>query len=377
MRLPAHIPRYLPENSHFQPVWMCGCRRVQTRFQTRFQTVWFCVLGGAILAGMLRALYSANGEKPREVGTEAEIARLHHSGEGCLWVDLEAPTDTERGLLDRVFKFHRLAIENCMAASNHPRIDDYGDYLYLVFHGVVASKSGVLTGQSRISLVEVDIFLGARFLITYHAGNQSSVDAVRRKCLEVEGAMQRGPDRILAEILDLMADEFVGLMERMDIEIDTIEDRLFKHASRPALREIFSLKKDVLYLRRVVNPQREVLNRLARSDHKVVSREEAVYFRDVYDHIYRVSELLESFRDVLTGAMEVYLTVVANRTNDIMKILTVFSIILMSASFVAGLYGMNVPLPGEKFEGAFYLLLGGMTGLGLALFFFFRKRRWV
>lgn len=326
---------------------------------------------------MLRALYSANGEKPRELTTEAEIARFHQAGEGCLWVDLEAPTDAERGILDRVFKFHRLAIENCMAASNHPRIDDYGDYLYLVFHGVVPTRGGMLTGQSRVTMVEVDIFLGPRFLVTYHAGAQISVEGVRRKCLEVEGAMQRGPDRILAEILDQLADEFVSLMETMDDEIDAVEDRLFKHASRPALREIFSLKKDVLYLRRVVNPQREVLNRLARTDHKAVSREEALYFRDVYDHIYRVSELLESFRDVLTGAMEVYLTVVANRTNDIMKILTVFSIILMSASFVAGLYGMNVSLPGDKFEGMFYLLLGGMVGLGLALFFFFRKRRWV
>jgi magnesium transporter len=124
-------------------------------------------------------------------------------------------------------------------------------------------------------------------------------------------------------------------------------------------------------------PQREVLNRLARAEHKAVSKEETVYFRDVYDHIYRVSEMLESFRDVLTGAMEVYLTVVANRTNEIMKVLTVFSILLMTGSFVAGLYGMNVPLPGQAAPASFWLLLGGMGGLGVILFFFFRKRRWV
>jgi len=104
----------------------------------------------------------------------------------------------------------------------------------------------------------------------------------------------------------------------------------------------------VLHLRRVVNPQREVLNRLARAEHKAVSKEETIYFRDVYDHLYRVSEMLESFRDVLSGALEVYLTVVANRTNEVMKVLTVFSIIIMSASFVAGLYGMNVPIRGLR-----------------------------
>jgi magnesium transporter len=328
----------------------------------------------------VRALYSAVGEQPVEVGTEAEISRLHRLGQGCLWVDLEAPSDEERGILERVFGFHRLAVENCLASSNHPRIDDYGDYLYMVFHGVVAAKGGVLTGGSRVGLVEVDVFLGPRFLLTYHAGTQSAIAAVRRKCQEVQDAMKRGPDRLLAELLDHMADEYVDLMEQLDEEIDTVEDRLFKHAPRPALREIFSLKKDVLHLRRVLNPQREVLNRLARSESKVVSKEETIYFRDVYDHIYRVSEMLESFRDVLTGAMEVYLTVVSNRTNEIMKVLTVFSIVLMSASLLAGLYGMNVPLPGAPGEGsraAFYALLGIMVGAAGALFLFFRKRRWI
>jgi magnesium transporter len=205
----------------------------------------------------------------------------------------------------------------------------------------------------------------------------TAVEAIRKKCAEVKGMMRRGPDRLLAELLDHLADEYVEFMERLDDEIDGLEDRLFKHASRPALREIFSLKKDVLHLRRVVNPQREVLNRLARAEHKAVSREETVYFRDVYDHIYRVSEMLESFRDVLTGAMEVYLTVVANRTNEIMKVLTVFSIILMTGSFVAGLYGMNVPLPGQSWPPSFWLLLCGMGASGVALFSFFRKRRWV
>jgi magnesium transporter len=166
-------------------------------------------------------------------------------------------------------------------------------------------------------------------------------------------------------------------METLDDEIDGLEDRLFKHASRPALREIFSLKKDVLKLRRVVNPQREVLNRLARSEHKAVSKEETIYFRDVYDHLYRVSEMLESFRDVLSGALEVYLTVVANRTNEVMKVLTVFSIIIMSASFVAGLYGMNVPIPGGASPKMFWILLGLMAALSLVLLVFFKRRRWI
>jgi len=174
-----------------------------------------------------------------------------------------------------------------------------------------------------------------------------------------------------------VAEEYMGVMEGLDSEIDTLEDRLFRHASKPALREIFSLKKDVLHLRRVVTPQREVLNRLARAEHKAVSKEETIYFRDVYDHIYRVSEMLESFRDVLSSSLEVYLTVVANRTNEVMKVLTTFSIILMTASLIAGIYGMNVPLPAQGHRAAFYVLMGSMAASSVMLLLFFRKRKWI
>lgn len=326
---------------------------------------------------MLKAIYARPGQKPVRTTSEEEIARFHKEGQGCLWVDLESPTDAERGILERVFAFHGLAIDNCVAQSNHPRIDDYGEYYYLVVHGVAALRGTSVPGEPRVRLKEIDIFLTPTALVTYHAGVESAVEKVHAKCSEVDYLMARGPDRLLAEILDLVAEEYVGIMERLDMEIDALEDRLFRHASRPALREIFSLKKDVLHLRRVVNPQREVLNRLARADHRAVSKEDNVYFRDVYDHIYRVSEMLESFRDVLASAMEVYLTVVANRTNEVMKVLTTFSIILMTGALLAGVYGMNVPLPGQESKAAVYAILGIMAALSLGLLIFFRKRRWI
>ena len=326
---------------------------------------------------MLKAIYARPGQPPVEASTEAEIAAFFKERQGCLWVDLESPSDAERGILERVFAFHRLAIENCLLQSNHPRIDDYGDYFYLVVHGVTSTGAGTLQGEPRIRLQEIDAFLGEHFLVTYRAGTNAAIDQVRKKCSAVERLMGRGPDRVLAEILDAVAEEYMTVMERLDSEIDTLEDRLFRHASKPALREIFSLKKDVLHLRRVVTPQREVLNRLARAEHKAVSKEETIYFRDVYDHIYRVAEMLESFRDVLSSSLEVYLTVVANRTNEVMKVLTVFSIILMTASFMAGLYGMNVHLPGQDSKASFYVLLGVMAVFSGALLYFFRKRRWI
>lgn len=319
---------------------------------------------------MLRALYAKPGSPLRDTQAQAEIEALFKAGEGTLWIDFDAPTDAERHLLVSLCGFHQMAVDQCVGTSKHPRLTDYGDYVYLVFHGV--------RSVSPLKTEEVDAFLGPRFLVTYHGGPCAAVDAARKRCREVAGLMDRGPDRILAEVLDDVADAYLAVMETFDAGLDDIEDRLFKHASRPALREIFGMKKDILQLRRVVAPQREVLNRLARSEFKVVSKGEAVLFRDVFDRIYRVSEMLESFRDVLAGAMEVYLTVVSNRTNEIVKVLTVFSIILMSTSLLAGIYGMNIEgLPFAKSPAAFWILAGIMGSVTVALLLLFRKRRWI
>ncbi len=162
---------------------------------------------------MLKAVYGRPGERPVETTVEAEIAKFFKEGQGCLWGDLESPTEAERGILERVFPFHKLAIENCFAQSNHPRIDDYGDYFYLVVHGVSSTGAGTLQGESRIRLQEIDIFLGEHLLVTYHAGGSASIEAVRKKCAEVERIMSRGPDRVLAEILDHVAEEYMNTME--------------------------------------------------------------------------------------------------------------------------------------------------------------------
>lgn len=320
---------------------------------------------------MLKTLYSRAGERPRLLEGDGDLPKLLGDGAGCVWVDFESPSEDEQRLLGSVFNFHKLAVENCVLQSTHPRLQDYGGYVYLTFHAV----RGVLP----LGTDELDIFLGRNYLVTYHERPIGPLDEVRKRSLEVAGIMDRGPDRLLAELLDYLVDGYLAQMEKLDRSVSGIEDRLFKHASKAALREIFATKKDILHLRRVVSPQREVLNRLARGEFPVVSAEETVFFRDLYDRIYRVSEMLEAFRDILTSAMEVYLTAVSNRTNEIVKVLTIFSIILMSVSLVTGLYGMNVPLPMQEWKGtsAFYVLLALLAGIAAGLLVAFRKRKWI
>lgn len=319
---------------------------------------------------MIRAFFAPTGGAPRRVDDRPEIERLYKAGEGCLWIDLEAPTRDEQAILTSVCGFHELAVEQCAGHAAHPRLTDFGGYVYVVIHAV----GGVLPLKSA----EVDVFLTPHALVTYREGPVTVVEDLWRRAGAVPALLARGSDRLLAELLDLLAEEYLERAELLDTALDHVEDKLFKQAGKPALRDIFHLKKDILGFRRRVGPLREILHRLSRGDIPSVTDAERVLFRDVHDRVYRVTEMLETFRDVLTGAMEVYLTMVSHRTNEIVRVLTVFSIILMSTSLIAGIYGMNVeglPLAGHPL--GFWGLLALMVGLGVGLLAYFRSRRWI
>lgn len=315
---------------------------------------------------------SAPGEPAREVPADGVEALLGQGG--FLWVDFQDPTEAETSLLSGIFRFHPLAIEDCVSETNHPKVDDYGEYVYLVVHGVRPTSD-----RGRLATEEVDFFLGRNYVVTYHPVAVRAIEEVRRRCREVPGSC-RSADMVLHAILDRLVDSYVDRIEALEGEVETLERLLFRNAQggRAALSEIFSLKKEVLQLKRIVNPQREVLNRFARGEFAVVSAQAAPHFRDVFDHVYRVSEMLESFRDVVTSALETYLTVVANRTNEVMKVLTVVATILMTVSFIAGVYGMNFEtLPGKELPWGFWACLGVMATSAAAMFTVFRKQRWI
>ncbi len=338
---------------------------------------------------MRTVLYARPGEKPHRVEGEEELAGLLKDGRGCLWIDFEKPGEEDRRALSTLFGFHKLAVENCLAPCGHPRLEDFGDYVSLTVHAIVESGPGP-SGEAALSpepeggrapllrTEEIDAFLGSRALVTWHAGPVAAIEDLRRRTLEVESVMDCGPDRILAELLDQLTEGFASAVEGFNASVDRIEDRLFKHAARPAFRQILALKKELILFRRLVGPQREVLHRLGRGEFRVVSKEEAILFRDVYDRTYRVFEMLESMRDVMTSALEVYLTVVSNRTNEVVRVLTVFSIILMTAGLMAGIYGMNFEaIPLAKSGAGFYVVVGLMAAVAEGQLLVFRRRKWI
>jgi magnesium transporter len=316
----------------------------------------------------------ASANAPARTEPVERLEELLASGE-ILWVDFEAPTDDESQLLTSAFHFHPLAVEDTISHLNHPKIDDYESYVYLVVHGIAGSVE-----RGALETAEIDCFLGERYVVTYHDTALTNVQEMRRRCLEVLGFMGRGPDWLLHALLDRLADTFLEIIDQFDEEVDALERTLFAttNPGRRVLARIFALKKDVLHLKRVVHPARDVYGRIARGEFRVVRAEVAPHFRDVYDHILRVSEMLENFRDVITSSLETYLSLLSQRTNDIVKVLTVFSAVLMTTSLFAGIYGMNFKfLPGKDSHYGFWIMTAAMVIASLLLLWIFRRRKWI
>jgi magnesium transporter len=260
---------------------------------------------------------------------------------GTLWVDLldpgDAPSERAESLLRDVFGFHELAVEDALKETHVPKVDDWSDYLYIVFHSIDFDPE-----TDDLRLHELDIFLGRYYVVTYHNRPLAFLEQDRRNIeRDPENRMRHGPDHLLYHFLDLAVAEYLPAIEHLDEAIDEAQEEVFGRPSPRTLQAIFRVKRSALRLHRVLAPEREVLNRLARDAYNPIAEHHRVYFRDVYDHIVRVHDLTESLRDLISGALDTYLSAVSNRTNDIMKMLTIVTVMFLPMSFLSGFFGMN------------------------------------
>jgi magnesium transporter len=291
----------------------------------------------------------------------------------ALWVDFEAPSESESEILSTVFNFHPLAIEDCIAESQLPKLDDYGDYLFIVVHG---ARRGDAPGT--FNTVEVNFFVGKRFLVTFHPQQSKSIDQTKQRCQRNPLNISKGVDFLLHEVMDGLVDEYFPLLDDIDEVIDELEREAFESASKNTLDRVFALKRDVTALRRVTAPQREIFNRLSRDPFLVISRRAAPYFRDIYDHLFRIAEIAESYKELTGGLMEAYLMVVSNRLNEVMKVLTLLATIMLPLTVITGIYGMNFEfMPELKWRYGYFVILGAMGLVAGGLLLFFRKRKWI
>lgn len=327
---------------------------------------------------MIHTIYwRSEDEAQTQVAPEALPASLSDQT-GVLWLDLaEEPEETCRPILRDIFNFHPLAIDDALAESHLPKIDDWGEYVYLVLHGIVFDVD-----SRQIDTVELDIFIGRNYLVTYQTQSIAAIDRVWSACQRDERHLKQGPGRLLYRIADELVTDYMPVVEAMDEAIDTIEDTVFSHPQQQLLEKIFSVKRATLYLRRIIGPQREVLNKLARGDFPIIAEEHRVFYRDVYDHLVRLHEIAEGLRDLVGGVLDTYLSAVNNRMNEVMKTLTVITTLFMPIAFLTGFFGMNffqpvVDLSTWTGRSVFILVLMTMIALPTGMFLWMRRRAWM
>lgn len=329
---------------------------------------------------MIRSLlYTSDGRIQIDLDRDGWKAALQDPG-SLLWVDFEGtPPENDEPLLREVFDFHPLAIDDALQESHVPKIDDWGRYLYIVLHAPVVER------RNRIWLetLEVDFFLGENYLVTHHDQRIEALERVWEVIQQDERHLKNGMDHVMYRLADEIAASFMPAVETLDDEIDLAEDQIFGRPNNATLEHILHLKRAALHLRRIIGPQREVLNKLARDDYPLIDEQAQVYFRDVYDHLVRLYDICESLRDLISGSLDTYLSVINNRMNEIMKTFTLITTLFMPISFVVGFFGMNFfqPSVGElqilTSSPVFYGTILVLLLLPWVMWLWMRRRGWM
>jgi magnesium transporter len=294
------------------------------------------------------------------------------SATATVWVDLAKPTDDELALLLQPFRFHPLSVDDARSAVQFPKVEQYPGYLYAILHDIdVGAKHELATR-------DVDFFVGHSVLVTVHDGTSAAIDEVRSACGRYERLLAEGTVGLFHRIVDAMVDHYRPAMDSLEARIDKLEDEA--SAGREVLaKRVIRVRHELTRARRILVPQRDAIGRLARREFPGISDEMSYRFRDIYDHIVRVTEESLLFQDRVTGILEIHLAAVSNRLNQVMKVLTVMSTIFLPLTVLTGMWGMNVPLP--RFPGGevaqFWWIVGLMVALSAAMLAFFRRNRWM
>lgn len=302
-----------------------------------------------------------------------EARSLLNKKDSTFWLDLVNPSDEELAFLGDIFHFHPLAIEDATRPHERPKVDSYPDYYFIVFY--TAHYDHTL---ERVFTLPISIFIGPNYLVSIHSQAIAQIEDTLRRWQVAHGPISNRVGALLYALLDAIVDDYFPVIDAIADRVEILEDRIFSHFDEKAIEQIFALKKDLLGLRKVASPQRDVLNVLLRREQAIFQVEDLVYLQDVYDHIVRVADSIDTYRDLLSSALDSFLSLQSNRLNQIVKVLTIASIILMTDALIAGIYGMNFDHMPELHWALGYpysLVLMLFVSVGLVLLF--RKMRWL
>ena len=328
---------------------------------------------------MIRSLCFRLDQEPRTDVPVTEYATLLADPGALLWIDFDGePNASAEPILTGIFHFHPLAVDDALQETHTPKVDDWGEYIYLVLSAMSFSADNGL----ELITHELDVFLGKNFVVTHHDEPLGFIEKARTLFVRDKRSTSHGPDHLLYKLIDDLVAEYMPMAEAIDDQIDRVEDEVLTKAAPDTLERIFTLKRIILSMRRVLGPQREVLNKLARDDFEVIDPHDRVFFRDIYDHLVRLHDVNESMRDLVSGSLDTYLSVINNRMNDVMKTLTIITTLFMPISFLTGFFGMNFfePVAGLTSwtsRAAFGVMLTIVVCTPVGMFIWMKRRTWV
>ena len=313
-------------------------------------------------------------KKVSKVEFSTQIIRQLLNKKAVLWLDLHNPTKKEHEQIKEVFGIHPLVIEDCSKTHTRPKVEIFPSYNFIVTNGVAYTAEKHL----NVSLVEFDFIIRKNFLISNHFGPAHHVDDIMKNPKRLQFTLSKGPDFVLHALIDAEVDNYFPLLDIIEDKLESFEDTIIQDPSPAILKELFIIKKHLLTIRKSASPQREVVSILAKRDYPFISREAEIYFRDIYDHLIRISDMSDNFRDLVSSTVEIHLSVVSNKLNEVMKVLTVIATIMLPLTVITGIYGMNfVHIPELNWEYGYLWALGLMAFIAIIMIANFRRSKWI
>lgn len=304
----------------------------------------------------------------------AELRALLADPSGLLWLDVEGPDEDALAVLERLFGFHPLALEDVRTGDQRPKVDRYGDrYEFVVLYGVTLEP-----GRFELVFTQVGIFIGPSYLVTTHCGPVEAAAELAGRWRRHPAMMEPHPlGMLLHALVDGLVDGYFPVADALQQRMDSLEEILFASATPAVLHQLLHLRRELIKLRRYIGEERDVLNVFLRADHPVFHQATAAYFNDVYDHLLRLSETLDMQRDILGEMMDAYLSQQSNRLNEVVKRLTGLTLVLMVVTLVTGFFGMNVHFPGKDEPLGLAIAAASMALLGAAALVVARRQGWL
>jgi magnesium transporter len=303
-----------------------------------------------------------------------QISELIKNPDNVIWLDVVNPSPQDLQLLGNELHFHPLAVEDAHHFHSRPKIDSYDGYYFAVFYALAFHAKP----EPAVSVNQIALFIGRNYLVTVHTRAIAEVDETLRRWREHHDVVGHHVGAVVYNLLDAIVDNYFPVMDQIAESIEDLEEEIFTHYTDSAQGKIFALKKELLNVRRVVTPSRDVLNILLRRDRPIFNSDVIVYFQDVYDHIVRVTDSIDTYRELLASALDSHLSITSNRMNQTMRVMTASSIVLMSMSLIAGIYGMNFAImPELQWQNGYILALLAMLATGTTIFYLFRRRGWL